>query len=159
VAVVVSLTGVLSLSAGSLPWDRTGSPVAADSEPADAASGLSIQASDAGVTISQPQLTGIKKIKHIVMIMQENRSFDHYFGTFPGADGIPMRDGVPIACVPTGMAPPGTRVHPALPRQGPARRGWGASRSGRGRRHQRRQDGRLLRLRRRHQQGLCADGP
>ena len=106
VAVVVSLTGVLSLSAGSLPWDRTGSPVAADSEPADAASGLSIQASDAGVTISQPQLTGIKKIKHIVMIMQENRSFDHYFGTFPGADGIPMRDGVPIACVPTGMAPP-----------------------------------------------------
>jgi phospholipase C len=28
-------------------------------------------------------------IKHVIMIMQENRSFDHYFGTFPGADGIP----------------------------------------------------------------------
>ncbi len=28
-------------------------------------------------------------IQHIVWIMQENRSFDHYFGTFPGADGIP----------------------------------------------------------------------
>ncbi len=26
------------------------------------------------------------KIKHIVVIMQENRSFDHYFGTYPGAD-------------------------------------------------------------------------
>jgi phospholipase C len=44
--------------------------------------------------------TGIKKIKHIVVIMQENRSFDHYFGTFPDADGIPMRDGRPTVCVP-----------------------------------------------------------
>ena len=33
--------------------------------------------------------TGIHKIEHVVMIMQENRSFDSYFGTFPGADGIP----------------------------------------------------------------------
>jgi phospholipase C len=32
---------------------------------------------------------GIEKIKHIVVIMQENRSFDSYFGTYPGADGIP----------------------------------------------------------------------
>ena len=39
---------------------------------------------------------GIHKIKHIIIIMQENRSFDSYFGTFPGADGIPMKDGVPI---------------------------------------------------------------
>jgi phospholipase C len=32
---------------------------------------------------------GIHLIRHIVIIMQENRSFDEYFGTFPGADGIP----------------------------------------------------------------------
>ncbi len=32
---------------------------------------------------------GIHKIKHIIVIMQENRSFDAYFGTYPGADGIP----------------------------------------------------------------------
>jgi phospholipase C len=32
---------------------------------------------------------GIHKIKHVVIIMQENRSFDSYFGTYPGADGIP----------------------------------------------------------------------
>ena len=38
------------------------------------------------------------RIKHVVIIMQENRSFDHYFGTFPGADGIPMKDGVPTVC-------------------------------------------------------------
>ena len=43
---------------------------------------------------------GIHKIKHIIVIMQENRSFDSYFGTFPGADGIPMKDGVPTVSVP-----------------------------------------------------------
>jgi phospholipase C len=38
---------------------------------------------------------GIEKIKHIVVIMQENRSFDSYFGTYPGADGIPRGVCVP----------------------------------------------------------------
>src|SRR5215469_11758686 len=38
---------------------------------------------------------GIHKLKHVIVIMQENRSFDSYFGTYPGADGIP--NGV---CVP-----------------------------------------------------------
>jgi phospholipase C len=32
---------------------------------------------------------GIHKIQHVVVIMQENRSFDQYFGTYPGANGIP----------------------------------------------------------------------
>jgi phospholipase C len=40
------------------------------------------------------------KIKHVVIIMQENRSFDSYFGTFPGADGIPMKNGQPTVCLP-----------------------------------------------------------
>ena len=43
---------------------------------------------------------GIHKIKHVIMIMQENRSFDSYFGTYPGADGIPMKNGTPTVCVP-----------------------------------------------------------
>ena len=43
---------------------------------------------------------GVHKIKHVIVIMQENRSFDSYFGTFPGADGIPMEDGRPRVCVP-----------------------------------------------------------
>ena len=38
---------------------------------------------------------GIHKIKHVIVIMQENRSFDSYFGTYPGADGIPAN-----ACAP-----------------------------------------------------------
>jgi phospholipase C len=33
--------------------------------------------------------SGIQLIKHVIIIMQENRSFDSYFGKFPGADGIP----------------------------------------------------------------------
>jgi phospholipase C len=38
---------------------------------------------------------GIHKIKHVVVIMQENRSFDSYFGTYPGVDGIPRGVCVP----------------------------------------------------------------
>jgi phospholipase C len=44
--------------------------------------------------------TGIHLIKHVIVIMQENRSFDSYFGTYPGADGIPMSNGTPTVCVP-----------------------------------------------------------
>jgi phospholipase C len=36
----------------------------------------------------------------VIIITQENRSFDSYFGTYPGADGIPMRNGRPAVCVP-----------------------------------------------------------
>ena len=35
-------------------------------------------------------------IRHVIIIMQENRSFDHYFGTFPGAEGIPANACIPI---------------------------------------------------------------
>ncbi len=41
-------------------------------------------------------------IKHIVVIMQENRSFDEYFGTFPGANGLP-----PSECMPLNASNPG----------------------------------------------------
>jgi phospholipase C len=65
-----------------------------------AAMALSIPASSA---VAAPE--GIQKIQHVVMIMQENRSFDSYFGTYPGADGIP-----PGICVPDplngGCVPP-----------------------------------------------------
>jgi phospholipase C len=45
---------------------------------------------------------GIHKIRHVVIIMQENHSFDSYFGTYRGADGIPGLAGHPgnIPCVP-----------------------------------------------------------
>lgn len=40
--------------------------------------------------LSEKQMVALlhKKIKYIFVIYQENRSFDSYFGTFPGADGL-----------------------------------------------------------------------
>jgi phospholipase C len=52
------------------------------------------------VMAAAPTLQGIQKIQHVIIIMQENRSFDSYFGVYPGADGIPMHGGVPAVCVP-----------------------------------------------------------
>jgi len=49
-------------------------------------------------------------LQHLIFIVQENRSFDHYFGTFPGAEGIPMEDGRPSVCVPDPIV--GTCVPP-----------------------------------------------
>jgi phospholipase C len=52
---------------------------------------------------------GIHNIQHVVMIMQENRSFDTYFGTYPGANGIPhgvcVPDPVHGGCVPPSHNP------------------------------------------------------
>ena len=53
-----------------------------------------------GVTAPAPALAGIHKIQHVIIIMQENRSFYSYFGTYPGADGIPMKGGKPTVCSP-----------------------------------------------------------
>jgi len=54
------------------------------------------------VLTPNPPGVGIHKIQHVVVIMQENRSFDSYFGTYPGADGIPGLGGNPgtVPCVP-----------------------------------------------------------
>ena len=40
-----------------------------------------------GVATAFAQSAGLNNIQHIVFIIKENRSFDNYFGTFPGADG------------------------------------------------------------------------
>ena len=45
-----------------------------------------------------------------MFVVQENRSFDSYFGTYPGADGIPMKGGTPSTCVPDPAA--GTCIKP-----------------------------------------------
>ena len=44
----------------------------------------------------------IMDVKHVVILMQENRSFDHYFGTMRGVRGfgdrfpIPLESGKPV---------------------------------------------------------------
>jgi phospholipase C len=60
--------------------------------------------------LAQPAISGAdaaaladarEHLKHVVIIMQENRSFDTYFGTFPGADGLPRdAQGKFTTCVP-----------------------------------------------------------
>src|SRR5215475_9149150 len=38
---------------------------------------------------AEPKRSGsLKDVKHIVLLMQENRSFDHYFGTLSGVRGF-----------------------------------------------------------------------
>jgi phospholipase C len=83
----IALAGLLSACSAATPR----SPATAVPSPASA----SPQA--------ESTQAGIHKIQHVIIIMQENRSFDSYFGTYPGADGIPMRDGVPSVCVPDPM--------------------------------------------------------
>ncbi|MBV9205187.1 MAG: hypothetical protein JO037_07245 [Actinobacteria bacterium] len=39
-------------------------------------------------TLADPPSGSLRDIKHIVILMQENRSFDHYFGTMPGVRGF-----------------------------------------------------------------------
>src|SRR5947209_4450680 len=41
----------------------------------------------AGLCLGQGGPPDLSKIQQIVFIIKENRSFDHYFGTFPGVDG------------------------------------------------------------------------
>jgi len=43
---------------------------------------------------------GGNPIRHVIVIVQQDRSFDSYFGTYPGADGIPMANGRPSVCAP-----------------------------------------------------------
>ena len=42
-------------------------------------------------TLKEPPGGSLRDIEHIVILMQENRSFDHYFGTMPGSGASPTR--------------------------------------------------------------------
>jgi phospholipase C len=42
------------------------------------------------------ELATTTPIKHFLVLMQENHSFDNYFGTYPGADGIPEDTCMPV---------------------------------------------------------------
>lgn len=41
------------------------------------------------------EVIGTTPIRHVFVIMKENHAFDNYFGTFPGADGIPSGVSLP----------------------------------------------------------------
>ena len=89
-------------SPASLPARVTTPPGPSGSQAITSTSASTVTStSSAGV----PTAAGIHKIQHVVVIMQENRSFDTYFGTYPGADGIPMVNGKPTVCLPQSSGP------------------------------------------------------
>src|SRR6516162_1923690 len=49
-----------------------------------------------GSRVAQATPIGIDKINHVIWIIQENRSFDNYFGTYSGADGLPPGTCLPV---------------------------------------------------------------
>ena len=85
---------------------------------------------------------GIMNLDHLIFIGVENRSFDHYFGTFPGADGIPMdANGNPTVCSPD-PAQPGT-CHAPYHDTNFIDQGGPHGTDGLDHRYQRREDGRV----------------
>ncbi len=107
-ALIAALAAVLAgLLAGCGGGSRVSSSTTTSPSSGSPAGSATSQSATSGVerikggpngTYIVPQ--GIHKIKHVIVVMQENRSFDSYFGTYPGADGIPMSNGEPTACVP-----------------------------------------------------------
>jgi phospholipase C len=70
-------------------------------EPADATTNLTpASPSDPAVVDAARQ-----KIKHIVFVIKENRTFDNYFGLFPGADGATTGETCDGQTIPLDKAP------------------------------------------------------
>lgn len=66
---------------------------------AGVAGGVSVMPGSIGraLAIAPKRVTGsIQDVKHIVILMQENRSFDHYFGTMKGVRGFGDRHPIPL---------------------------------------------------------------
>ncbi len=78
-------------------------------------------------TSTAPTKTGLERIEHVVVIYAENRSFDHLYGLFPGANGIANatadqttqldRDGKPLPVLPPSWK--GKDPDPAFPHRMP----------------------------------------
>lgn len=69
--------------------------------PATAAAGAADATDASSAAASAEQTATTTPIKHFVYLMQESRSFDEYFGTYPGADGIPDQ-----VCMPRDLTDP-----------------------------------------------------
>ncbi|WP_163508479.1 phosphocholine-specific phospholipase C [Fodinicola acaciae] len=63
-----------------------------------AGAGAAALGMSAGSPAAAGTITGsIADVRHIVVLMQENRSFDHYFGTLKGVRGFADRATIPLA--------------------------------------------------------------
>ena len=59
----------------------------------------------ANVAASSPDTETRTPIHHFIVVMQQNHTFDNYFGTYPGANGVPAG-----ACVPSNFPDERTRT-------------------------------------------------
>ena len=65
------------------------------------------------LALGPPRSGSLKDIKHVVLLMQENRSFDHYFGTLAGVRGfddpsaLKLADGKSVFYQPDAVNPSG----------------------------------------------------
>jgi len=84
VGVVVAL---FYLFVGLPARDQGSRPTAAPQELSGASGDAAV--SGDGAATGATALETTTPIKHVITLMQENHSFDNYFGTYPGADGIP----------------------------------------------------------------------
>ncbi|MFD5099380.1 phosphocholine-specific phospholipase C [Streptomyces albidochromogenes] len=61
-----------------------------------AAAGSLLPPSLRAAMAAEPPSGGLKAVRHVVVLMQENRSFDHYFGTLRGVRGFGDRNAVEL---------------------------------------------------------------
>ncbi|WP_327269878.1 phospholipase C, phosphocholine-specific [Streptomyces sp. NBC_01218] len=65
---------------------------------ASVAAGMTLGAGTRTASAAATAATGtIKDVRHVVILMQENRSFDHYFGRLRGVRGFDDRSGITLA--------------------------------------------------------------
>ncbi len=116
-ALLLAAAVLLSACGGSSETPGKGGSRTSQSTTTEQGSTTTSSATSTTTITPTPGFAGIHKIRHVVIIMQENRSFDSYFGAYPGADGIPGLAGHPgtVPCVPD----PGSRgcVRPFHDRQ------------------------------------------
>jgi len=83
------LLAIVALTAAACGPESSESPHNAPSPSTPAPIADPTQGGGASSSAAEAQvLLGSKKIQHVVFIIKENRSFDHMFGRFPGADGV-----------------------------------------------------------------------
>jgi phospholipase C len=76
--------------------DRAAGEAPASSSPTTTSPAPGPDGSERGTRLEEAR----DHLEHLIFIVQENRSFDHYFGTFPGAEGFPRRGGRIDVCIP-----------------------------------------------------------
>lgn len=89
VLVLAALMAALLVMAGAMPAQAQETVTAEPAATAQPEITAEATAAPAGRKANTP-------IEHIIVIMQENHSFNNYFGTYPGADGIPEGTCMPV---------------------------------------------------------------